>query len=53
MDSYKDMAERMKDMDENDSNSVPGDSTENRATMVPTGSFPTLQVSFIQNNIMI
>ncbi len=56
IDQYKEMAERMKDLDENTNDSHPGDGPpgvpggppggiDGRATMVPTpGGFPTLQV---------
>jgi hypothetical protein len=48
LDSYKDMAERMKDLENDDSNShpgTPGDALDGRATLVPPGGgFPTLQM---------
>ena len=48
MDSYKDISDRMKDLDDStNESSGPGDASENRATMVPTTGFPALQVLFI------
>jgi len=46
IDQYKEMTERMKDHDEstNDSSNHGEGGSENRATLVPPGGFPTLQM---------